>query len=57
MERCSLAGAITIIIPLAALAAGKWGIITIIIAIAIITITTAIIGNTGKDGKGVMAIC
>ena len=49
---CSLARAITTIITAADSAAGEWGIITIIMAIATITIIIAIIGNYDKNGKG-----
>ena len=53
LDRCSQAGAISIIIT----AAAGGCIITIIMAIAaIITITTAIIGNNDKDGKEKTAI-
>ena len=57
MAGCSLARTITTTIITAAVsAAGGWGIITIIMAIATITIITAIIGNYDKDGKWVIAI-
>ena len=46
---CSLARAITTTITAAVSAVGEWGIITIIMVIATITIIIAIIGNNDKD--------
>ena len=53
---CSQVRAITTIITAAVSAAGEWGIITIIMAIATITIIIAIIGNYDKDSLRVIAI-